>query len=152
MCSFHFNTLLTYLIRSSYTLRCRCFFFILIILRTVGLLGWVIRPSQGLCLNTGQHEHRINTYTYHPCLVSDSTPSRETPNWMLRKSRIRFRCWFYVTDRQMHDPGFQANEDTICHRPLSYRDRPILIPLLPKLCALLLLLQKRGYGDLLVEV
>jgi hypothetical protein len=31
----------------------------------VGLLGRVISPSQGLYLNTGQHKHRINTYTTH---------------------------------------------------------------------------------------
>jgi hypothetical protein len=40
------------------------FFFILIILQTVGLLGRVISSSQALYLNTGQHKHRINTYTY----------------------------------------------------------------------------------------
>jgi hypothetical protein len=43
------SNLLTYLIRSSYTLRCRGFiFFILIILQTVGILGRVISSSQGL--------------------------------------------------------------------------------------------------------
>jgi hypothetical protein len=35
-----------------------------IILQTVGLLGHVISSLQGLYLNTGQHKHRINTYTY----------------------------------------------------------------------------------------
>jgi hypothetical protein len=35
----------------------------LIILQTVGLLGRVISPSQGLYLNTWQHKHRINAYT-----------------------------------------------------------------------------------------
>jgi hypothetical protein len=57
------NSFLTYLIRSSYTLRCRGCFFILIILQTVGLLVRVISSSQGLYLSTGQHKHRINTYT-----------------------------------------------------------------------------------------
>jgi hypothetical protein len=58
-------TLFTCLIRSSYTLLCRgCFFFILVVLQTVGLLGRVISSSQGLYLNTGQHKDRINTYTY----------------------------------------------------------------------------------------
>jgi hypothetical protein len=58
------NYLLTNLNRSSYTLRCRgFFFFILIILQTVGLLVRVISSSQGLYLNIGQHKHRINTYT-----------------------------------------------------------------------------------------
>jgi hypothetical protein len=32
--------------------------------QTVGLLGRVIRPSQGRYLHTGQHKHRINVYTY----------------------------------------------------------------------------------------
>jgi hypothetical protein len=49
-------------------LRCRCcflfFFYILIILQMVGLLGRVISSSQGLYLNTGQHKNRINIYTY----------------------------------------------------------------------------------------
>jgi hypothetical protein len=62
---------LTYLIHSSYTLRCRGCFFILIILHRVGLLGRMMGSSQGLYLNTGQHKQRINTYTYHtsmPCV------------------------------------------------------------------------------------
>jgi hypothetical protein len=32
--------------------------------QTVGLLGRVISPSQGLYLNTGQHKHRINACTH----------------------------------------------------------------------------------------
>jgi hypothetical protein len=56
--------LLTYLIRSSYTLRWQVVSFILIILQAVGLLGRVISSSQGPHLNMGQHKHRINTYTY----------------------------------------------------------------------------------------
>jgi hypothetical protein len=32
--------------------------------QTVGLLGRVISPSQGLYLNKGQHKHRINAYTH----------------------------------------------------------------------------------------
>jgi hypothetical protein len=39
--------------------------FFLVILHTVGLLGWVISSSQGLYPNTGQHKVRINTYTHH---------------------------------------------------------------------------------------
>jgi hypothetical protein len=31
--------------------------------QTVGLLGWVISPSEGRYLNTGQHKHTINAYT-----------------------------------------------------------------------------------------
>jgi hypothetical protein len=51
--------------------------FILIILQTVGLLGWVISPSQGLYLNTGQDKHRKNKY---PCLVWDSKPRSQLPS------------------------------------------------------------------------
>jgi hypothetical protein len=51
--TFQLRVALLYLIRSSYTLWCRgCFFFILIILQTVGLLRRVISSSQGLYLNT----------------------------------------------------------------------------------------------------
>jgi hypothetical protein len=32
--------------------------------QSVWLLGRVINRSQGCCLNTGQHKHRINAYTY----------------------------------------------------------------------------------------
>jgi hypothetical protein len=39
-------------------------FSFMIILQTVGLLARVISSSQGLYLNTGQHKHRINTYTH----------------------------------------------------------------------------------------
>jgi hypothetical protein len=46
------------------------FFLILIILQTAGLLGRVIRSSQGLYLNTGQHKHRINTYTCKTSITS----------------------------------------------------------------------------------
>jgi hypothetical protein len=41
-----------------------CFFSFMIILQTVGLLGRVISSSLGLYLNTGQHKHRISTYTH----------------------------------------------------------------------------------------
>jgi hypothetical protein len=52
------------------------FFSFLIILQTVGLLGRVISSSQGLYLNTGQHKHRLNTYTYQtsmPCVGFEHT-------------------------------------------------------------------------------
>jgi hypothetical protein len=39
------------------------FFSFMIILQTVELLGRVISSSQGLYLNTGQHKHKVNTYT-----------------------------------------------------------------------------------------
>jgi hypothetical protein len=67
-------SLLIYLIRSFYTLRCRGFFFI--ILQTVGLLGRVINSSQGLYLNRGKHKHRINTYRHQTsmsCVGFEST-------------------------------------------------------------------------------
>jgi hypothetical protein len=58
-------------------------FSFMIILQTVGLLGWVISSSQGLYLNTGQHKHRINTYTYQtsmPCVWFEPTiPAFERP-------------------------------------------------------------------------
>jgi hypothetical protein len=43
--------------------------------QTVGL-GRVINPSQDRCLNTGQHKHRINAYTYKtsmPCVGFEPT-------------------------------------------------------------------------------
>jgi hypothetical protein len=44
-------------------LRCRgCFFFILIISQTVGLLRRMISPSQDRYLNTGQHKQNKHTY------------------------------------------------------------------------------------------
>jgi hypothetical protein len=39
-------------------------FSFLIYSQSVGLLGRVISPSQGLYLYTGHHKHRINTYTH----------------------------------------------------------------------------------------
>jgi hypothetical protein len=47
----------------------RFVFSILIILQTVGLLRRVISPPQGRYLNTGQHKHRINTYTYQTSML-----------------------------------------------------------------------------------
>jgi hypothetical protein len=52
------------------------FFSFMIILQMVGLLGRVISSSQGLHLNTGQHKHRINAYTYQtsmPCVGFEPT-------------------------------------------------------------------------------
>jgi hypothetical protein len=70
--------LLTYLLNPFllYPTVLRLFFFISIILQTVGLLGRVISSSQGLYLTTGQHKHRINTYTYQtsmPCVGFELT-------------------------------------------------------------------------------
>jgi hypothetical protein len=47
------------------------FFSFMIILQMVGLLGRMISSMQGHYLNTGQHKHRINTYTLQtsmPCV------------------------------------------------------------------------------------
>jgi hypothetical protein len=44
-------------------------FSFMIILQTVGLLGRVISSSKGLYLNTGQHKHRINTYTHQTSML-----------------------------------------------------------------------------------
>jgi hypothetical protein len=42
----------------------RLFFsFIIFFTQTVGLLGGVISPLQGLCIHTGQYKHKINAYT-----------------------------------------------------------------------------------------
>jgi hypothetical protein len=52
------------------------FFSFMIILQRVGLLGRVISSSQGLYVNTGQHKHRINTYTHQtfmPCVGYEPT-------------------------------------------------------------------------------
>jgi hypothetical protein len=49
-------------------------------LQTVGLLERVISSPQGLYLNTGQHKHRINTYTKHPCPEWDSSPRSQCPS------------------------------------------------------------------------
>jgi hypothetical protein len=73
----------------------------IIILQTVGLLGRVISSSRGLYLNTGQHKHRINTYTHQismPC--------------------VRF---------EPLDPSLRAREDSSCLRQLGYCDRPLRI-------------------------
>jgi hypothetical protein len=45
------------------------FFSFVIILQKVGLLGRLISSSQGLYLNTEQHKHRINTYTYQTSML-----------------------------------------------------------------------------------
>jgi hypothetical protein len=67
-------------------------------LQTVQLLGRVISSSQGLYLNTGQHKHRINTYTHQtsmPCVGFEPTI-----------------------------PTSERAKISTCLRPLGYRDRP----------------------------
>jgi hypothetical protein len=63
--------------------------------QTVGLLGRVISPSQGLYLITGQYKHRIDGHK-HPSLKWDSNP----------RSHVR------------------AGEDCSCLRPRGHCDRP----------------------------
>jgi hypothetical protein len=63
--------------------------------QTVGLLGRVISPSQGLYLHTGQHKHRINVYTNIHALIGIRT----------------------------HDPSVRASEDSSCLRPRGHCDR-----------------------------
>jgi hypothetical protein len=66
--------------------------------QTVGLFGRVISPSQGLCLYTGQHKHRINALTN-----------------IHASSRIR-----------IYDPSVRTSEDSSCLRPPGYPDRLLL--------------------------
>jgi hypothetical protein len=47
-------------------------FSFLIYSQSVGLLERVISSSQGLYLNTGQHKHRINTYTHQTPTITAS--------------------------------------------------------------------------------
>jgi hypothetical protein len=63
--------------------------------QTVGLLGRVIRPSQGPYLHIGQHKHRINAHTDIHALGGIRT----------------------------HDPSVRANEDSSSLRRLGHRDR-----------------------------
>jgi hypothetical protein len=75
------------------------FFSFLIIIQTVGLLERVISSSQGLYLNTGQHKHRTNTYTYQtsmPCVGFEPTnPASERAKTVhyLRPLGYRDRSW-----------------------------------------------------------
>jgi hypothetical protein len=63
--------------------------------QTVGLLGRVIRPLQGLYLNTGQHKHRINAHI-----------------------DIHASCGI-----RTHDPSVRAREDSSCLRQRGHCDR-----------------------------
>jgi hypothetical protein len=66
--------------------------------QTVGLLGRVIIPSQGLYLNTGQYKHRINEHTDIHTLSGIRT----------------------------HDPSVRASEDSSCLRPRGHCNRQLL--------------------------
>jgi hypothetical protein len=52
------------------------FFSSLTYTQSVGLLRWVISPSQGRYLHTGYHKHRTNAHR-HPCLDWDSNPQSQ---------------------------------------------------------------------------
>jgi hypothetical protein len=71
------------------------FTFVIFLIQPVGLLGRMINRSQGRCLHTEQHKHRINAHT-------DIHAS----------SGIR-----------THDPSVRANEDSSCLRPRGHGDR-----------------------------
>jgi hypothetical protein len=74
-------------------------FSVLILRETVWLLGRGISPTQGRYLHTGQHKHRIITYTHQtsmPCVGFDP-----------------------------HDPSFWASEDSSCLRSLDNCDRQL---------------------------
>jgi hypothetical protein len=71
------------------------FSFVIFFTQTVGLLGQVISPSQGLYLYIGQHKHRINAHADIHAL-----------------NGIR-----------NHDPSVRANEDSSCLRLRGHRDR-----------------------------
>jgi hypothetical protein len=59
------------------------------------LLGWVIRPSQGRYLHTGQHRHRTTTHTDIHALGGIRT----------------------------HDPSVRASEDNSCLIPRGHCER-----------------------------
>jgi hypothetical protein len=63
------------------------FGFVIFLTQPVELLGGVVRHSQGRCLHTGQHKHRINAHR-HPCF-----------QWI-----------------RTHDPRVWASEDSWCLR------------------------------------
>jgi hypothetical protein len=71
------------------------------LIHSVGLLGRVISSLQGLYLytNTGKRTH---THTH------------------IQKLSIHV-----LSGIRTHDPGFRASEDSTCHRPLGYLDRPV---------------------------
>jgi hypothetical protein len=85
-------------------------FILWIYTQSVGLLGQVIGPSQGLFLNTGQHKHRINTH---------QTSIREVGFEPTITASERTKT-VHASDRSA---SVRASEDSSCPRPLGYRDR-----------------------------
>jgi hypothetical protein len=63
---------------------------------TIGRTSWTSDQLVARPLNTGQHKHRINTYT------------------------LNIRA---ISGIRTHDHSVRANEHSSCLRPLGYRDR-----------------------------
>jgi hypothetical protein len=75
---------------------------VIIFTQSVWPVRWVISPSQGRYLDTGQHEHRIDLHT-----------------------NIRALSWI-----RTHDPSVRAGEDSSCLKPRGHYDRrEVLIPI-----------------------
>jgi hypothetical protein len=81
------------------------FFSFMIILQTAELLGRVISSSQGLCLNTGKHKHRINTCTYQTsmqCMRFEPTiPASErakTVHALDLSATVTSPAWYWQCD------------------------------------------------------
>jgi hypothetical protein len=72
--------------------------FVISFTQTVGLLGWVISPSQGRYLYTRQHKHRINAHTNINALNGIRT----------------------------NNPSVRASEDSSCLRPRGHCDWRII--------------------------
>jgi hypothetical protein len=83
-------------------------------LQTVGLLGWVISSSQGLYLNIGQHKHRINTYTLHPCPEWDSNPRSQRPSGHCDRPVI------YYVDEKLVNSTDVTLQDGMNYSPLYF--------------------------------
>jgi hypothetical protein len=55
-------------------------------------------------------------------LVARPLPKHSTTQ--TQNKHIRVPNFFALCGIRTHDPGFLANEDSTCLRPLGYRDRP----------------------------
>jgi hypothetical protein len=98
-------------------------YFLWICSQSVGLLGRVIGPSQGLYLNTGQHKHRkTRTHTKHPCPKWDSNPRSQRPSerkqFMPQTARPpwpAWRWWAVLNDDSVC--GCFVSSEMILHQP-----------------------------------
>jgi hypothetical protein len=94
-------------------------------LQMVGLLGQVISSSQGLYVNTEQHKHRINTYTYQisiPCVgLKPTIPASERAKTV------------HALDRSATVTGSRHLQNNVftraSHRTLSRASRILSTPL-----------------------